>query len=186
MRTLCAGMIGAALLVLGAAAPAPADQDGGLAREVQALRQAVEQLKVRVASLEALKPSFATFMPQFSERFHIMHQAGDAGDWAVATHELLELKRMVQAAEAIDTEKGRLMASFMNGSLEKINGAIEHGSQKRFRTAMEETVANCNACHQAVGSKFIRVGLNPGEYLTMRHSHKLQPSKSMGPHTHTH
>lgn len=44
-----------------------------LAKEIKALRQ-------RLAGLEALKPRFTNFMPNYAERFHVMHRAGDVGD----------------------------------------------------------------------------------------------------------
>ena len=34
-------------------------------------------------------------MPNFAERLHVMHYAGEAEDWAVASHELLGLRHLV-------------------------------------------------------------------------------------------
>lgn len=57
-----------------------------LRKEVNALKAEVEKLRKSVASLQAMKPTFTSFMPDFAERFHVMHRAGDAGDWAVKGH----------------------------------------------------------------------------------------------------
>ena len=181
-----------ALLILGLLVAMPNsqavenDQTVKLKKEIQQLRAAMEKLSARLVVLESLKPSFTAFMPEFSERFHIMHLAGDAGDWAVATHELLELKRMVKISQQIDPGKGQLMQAFMAPQLEAINGAIGHGNRKTFRKALENTVKSCNACHTASGSPFIKVALDAKEYVSMRHSHKLKKSKVMKGSAHKH
>jgi cytochrome c553 len=136
--------------------------------------------------LQATQPSITMLMPDFAERFHVMHYAGDAGDWAVAAHELLEMQRLVSVIERIDPEKGPLIKGFMTQSFAKLNAAIEHGNRQAFDKALSETVTNCNACHKAVGSAFIKVTLDVNEHLSMRHPHRLTKSKKPGAHTHTH
>ena len=179
-----------ALAVLLPFSPAMADSDSkeiqALTKEVRALRAEVAKLQKSVASLQVIRPTLTTLMPDFAERFHIMHYAGEAGDWAVATHEFLEMQRMVGVASAIDPEKGALMKGFMTGSFNKINAAIEHEDPKSFIKALTDTVKNCNACHDAVGSGFIVVTLDVNESLSMRHPHQLTRSKMMGRDMHKH
>ena len=179
-----------ALAVLLPFSPAMADSDSkeiqALTKEVRALSAEVAKLQKSVASLQVIRPTLTTLMPDFAERFHIMHYAGEAGDWAVATHEFLEIQRMVGVASAIDPEKGALMKGFMTGSFNKINAAIEHEDPKSFIKALTDTVKNCNACHTAVGSGFIVITLDVDESLSMRHPHQLTRSKIMGPHMHKH
>lgn len=176
----------ALILVLMVAPPISGakEHQAGLKKEIAQLKAGMEKLTLRLAALEALRPSFTAFMPEFSERFHIMHRAGIAGDWAVATHELLEMKRMVKISKLIDPGKGQLMQAFMTQNLETINGAIGHGNRKSFQKALVSTVKSCNACHAAAGSPFIKVALNAKQYLTMRHSHILKKSRGMKGHAH--
>lgn len=94
-----------------------------LAKEIRALRE-------RVAALEALKPVFTTFMPSFAERFHVMHRAADAGDWAVAAHEVEEMQRETRASVYIDPKLGALMQAFMEGNLRNVGQAIEGGKSQ--------------------------------------------------------
>ncbi len=155
-----------------------------LKKEISALKAEVEALRKSVTSLQALTPTLTTLMPDFAERFHVMHRAGDAGDWAIAAHELLEMQRLVGVAQQIDTKKGALMEGFMSGDLHRLNDAIEHSDLKSFYVAMNDTVKNCNACHVAVGSPFIRVTLDVDEGLSMRHPHALGKSKVPAKHTH--
>ena len=150
------------------------------------LKAEVKTLRKAVAVLQAAQPTVTTLMPDFAERFHVMHRAGDAGDFAVAAHELLEMQRLAKVIGVIDPQKGALMKGFMTQSFAKLNAAVEHGNRQAFDTALRETVTNCNACHTAVGSAFIKVTLNVDESLSMRHPHQLVKSKKPGAHTHTH
>lgn len=163
----------------GAAAKRELNTLEDLRAEVIALRKAVE-------TLQATQPSITSLMPEFAERFHIMHYAGDAGDWAVAEHELLEMQRLVGVIDRIDPEKGPMVKGFMTQSFNKLNAAIEHGKRESFDKALGETLTNCNACHKAVGSEYIKVTLEVDESLSMRHPHQLTRRKMMGPHTHKH
>lgn len=162
------------------------DHDGGAQAakgELEALRAELAELRARVKLLE---PSLTRLMPNFAERFHVMHRAGDGGDWAVAQHELLEMRRMVGTAKVIDAEKGRLMESFMGESLNGIAGAIEHQDEGRFLQALDATLKNCNACHEAAGSPFINVALDADRTVSMRHAHRFLKTEPMTEHTHSH
>ena len=147
-----------------------------IAKEIRALRE-------RVVALEALKPSFASFMPDFAERFHVMHRAGDAGDWAVAAHEGEELRRLTHASTYIDPKLGALMQAFMHGNFRKLTEAVEHGNARSFQAALKDTVASCNGCHTATGS-VIAVSLNVDESLSMRHPHAFRKSTVSKVHGH--
>ena len=150
---------------------------------VDDLKEAIRALRERVAALEALKPSFTGFMPNFSERFHVMHRAGDAGDWAVAAHEVDEMTRLVGVAKHIDPKAGPLMEGFMTGHLRSLRETIEHGDQRAFDKALRAATTSCNACHQATGSA-ITVTLDVAENLNMRHPHALGKSKVSKEHMH--
>ncbi len=109
----------------------------GQSADINALREEIRKLSAEVADLKrevdvlvAIKPTITTLMPEFSERFHVLHRAGEAGDWAVAGHEMLGLKQLMDVVKRIDPERGRLMESFMSGSLAKLSAAIEHGNGK--------------------------------------------------------
>lgn len=147
-----------------------------LEREIKALRE-------RVAALEALKPKFTNFMPNFSERFHVMHRAGDAGDWSVAAHEVDEMQRLTDVSTYIDPKLGKLMQAFMDGNLGKLKEAIEHGNPRLFQAALKDAVASCNGCHSAAGST-VAVTLDVADSLSMRHPHALRRSTVPKQHMH--
>lgn len=152
-------------------------------KTVDELRQEIKALRQRVAALEALKPMFTNFMPNISERFHVMHRAGDTGDWAIAAHEIDEMQRLSRVSKYIDPKLGELMQAFMDGNLRKLREAVEHGNAKSFQAALKDTVTSCNGCHQASGST-IAVTLDVDDNLSMRHPHALR--KSVVPEDHSH
>ena len=160
--------------------PLLADSDGAKLEELEAQ---IKGLKARIATLEA-RITFTSFMPDFAERFHVMHLAGEFGDWAVASHELEEMKRLTKLAPSVDTEKGDLMQGMMEPNFEALEHAIEHGNSEKFQKALTKTIDTCNACHAATGSGFIQVTLDAHDSLSLRHPHKFQKQGMPGGHTH--
>ncbi len=152
--------------------------------DYEALAKQLETLQNRISVLEATRPTFTTFMPNVAERFHVMHRAGEAGDWAVAAHELEELKRLTAVSSYIDVEKGKLMQEMMAPRFRDLEGAIEHGNEKKFQKALKQMVTTCNACHTATGSEFIQVTLDAQDSVSIRHPHTFSASGMSGGHTH--
>jgi len=142
------------------------------------------QIEALRATLDLVAPTYASLMPDFAERFHVMHRAGDTGDWAVASHELLEMERLMKVFDAIDEQKGAMLKGFMTVPMLQLRKIIEHGKHEPFVAALKEATASCNACHQAVGSEFINVTLDTSDALSIRHPHRFIESKAS--HTHTH
>jgi phage shock protein A len=147
------------------------------------LIERIEALENRIVMLEA-RHTFASFMPNFAERFHVMHRAGEAGDWAVASHELLEMKRLVKLSLAIDAKDGKLMEAMLNPNLEALEHAIEDSNHEKFEKALNQTIDTCNACHTATGSDFVQVKLDARDTLSMRHPHSFMPRKMPSGHAH--
>lgn len=165
-------------LILAVAAPVQASTHSG-----KHLLQRIESLEKRIGKLESAR-TFATFMPTFAERFQVMHRAGEAGDWAVAAHELLEMKRLADQASDIDQKRGEMLQKMLGPSLARIESTIEHENKGEFMQALKNTIKACNACHEAIGSDFVKVTLDPPDNLSMRHPHDLQPSEAPMDHEH--
>jgi len=146
------------------------------------LLQRIHALEERITVLES-RFTFATFMPDFAERFHVMHRASDAGDWAVASHELQIMKQFIALSKSIDAEKGTLLENMMGASMKNAENAINHANANKMVAAMAEMVQACNACHIATGSPFINVTLDATGSLSMRHPHRFSKQKT-GSHTH--
>jgi hypothetical protein len=170
----------AASVLAAVSMPLPADSDGA---KIEALERQITALQARIAMLEE-RLTFTSFMPDFAERFHVMHRAGEAGDWAVASHELEELKRITRLSTAVDSEKGKLMQAMMKPSFEALENAIKHGNHDKFVKALIQTTDTCNACHTATGSAFVQVTLDARDSMSLRHPHKFMEQEVPGGHTH--
>jgi hypothetical protein len=156
-----------------------AAEDSNLAR----LLERMQALEERLAAMES-RFTFASFMPEFSERFHVMHRSGEAGDWAVAAHELEEMMRLKEIAKSINAEKGMLMEAMLESNFEALRHAIEGSDHEKFEKALVQTIDTCNACHKATASRFIEVELNALETLSLRHPHKFIERQVEAGHTH--
>ena len=130
--------------------------------------------------LNAIRPDVTTLMPDIAERMHVMHYAGEAGDWAVASHELEGLKRLVTVVQMVDPVKGAMANGFMTEPFSKIDAAIDHEDQDAFTGSVTTLVENCNSCHVAAGSPAMKITLDVADTLSLRHSHDLGKSKGMG------
>ena len=169
-----------ALALTALSTPLLADSDTA---KIEALQRQIQALQARIEILEA-RETFTSFMPNFAERFQVMHRAGEAGDWAVASHELEEMKRLARNSVSIDAEKGRLMQNMMDPVFEALEHDIEHGNQEEFEDELVKATNTCNACHQATGSNFIQVTLDVPDSLSLRHPHKFTQEATAGGHTH--
>jgi len=170
----------AAAMLAALSTPLLADSDGA---KFEALEHQIEVLQARIAALEE-RLTFTSFMPDFAERFHVMHRAGEAGDWAVASHELEEMKRLARLSTSIDAATGQLMQEMMKPNFEALENAIEHTNGKKFETALSQTTATCNACHAATGSGFVQVTLDASDSTSLRHPHKFMEQQMTGGHAH--
>ncbi len=181
-RKYCALLFIATLLNY--AAPVSADESSdklqALTRQVNDLSAQVEELKSAVELLNAIRPDVTTLMPDIAERMHVMHYAGEAGDWAVASHELEGIKRLVTVMQKIDPVKGAMANGFMTEPFGKIDAAIDHQNQATFTKSLTTLVENCNSCHVTAGSPAMKISLDVADTLSLRHSHDLGKSKSMG------
>jgi hypothetical protein len=160
--------------------PSLADSDEA---KIKMFEAQIQTLQARIAALEA-HHTFTSFMPDFAERFHVMHRAGDVSDWAVASHQLSELRRITKLSTSVDAEKGKLMQEMMEPSFEALENAIGHGNHGKFQKALVQATNTCNACHTATGSGFVQVTLDADESLSIRHPHKFTKQKMVGGHTH--
>jgi hypothetical protein len=155
-----------------------------LAGQVAALKAEVTELTKVVESLKFTQPTITMLMPNFAERFHVMHYAGEIEDWAVASHELEGLRHLVKVMQQVDPEKGAMVNGFLDANFNQLDAAIEHDNVESFMKALDETLGSCNSCHVAVGSPAMKITLDASNSLSMRHSHDLAKSKMPGDHMH--
>ena len=127
--------------------------------------------------------SFASIMPDFAERFHVMHRASDREDWAIAGHELQVMKKIIETSTTINADKGLLFQTMMGPVFEKMDSAIAHSNKEKMAALLGEAAQTCNNCHVATGSAFLKVTLDSNNAMSMRHPHVLTKQK-MAAHAH--
>ena len=156
-----------------------ADEDSNSDR----LMERIQLLEEQIAVLQS-RFSFASFMPDFAERFHVMHRASEAKDWAVASHELEQMKKLVELSTAIDNNKGILFQAMMGPVLENMESAIGHGEMEKMNELLVQAVQTCNSCHVATGSPSLKVTLDASEALNIRHPHTFTRQETDKSHSH--
>ena len=176
MKTLIISLPILAMLAVNTATASQHSNSDPIIERIQALEE-------RLAVLES-RFSFASFMPDFAERFHVIHLASEAGDWSIASHELQEMKRLIELSFTIDKDKGNLFQAMMGPVMSKMDSAIGHADKEKMSAAIGETVQVCNSCHVATGSAFIKVTLDTSGTLSMRHPHAYTEQKMDHAHTH--
>jgi len=138
--------------------------------DTKALTELIQAMEKRITALES-RVTFASFMPDFAERFHVMHRATQAEDWAVASHELGQMKELVESSTDVDAIQGQLFQAMIGPVLDKMDSAIDSGDKKKMDTLLGEAVQTCNSCHAATGSPAINVRLDATEAMSIRHPH---------------
>jgi len=92
----------------------------------------VAQLKETVDLLNAIRPTVAMLMPDVAERFNVMQYAGDAEDWALASHEMHGIEHLLDVIQKVDSQKGSRAKGFIGEDLEHVDAAIEPLSTRRL------------------------------------------------------
>ena len=157
-----------------------------LRQQIQVLKNEVKVMQVAIEALQATQPTVTMLMPDIAERFHVMHYAGEAEDWALAAHELEGMKGLISIMGQVDSVKGSMATGFLQQNFNQLDAAIDHGDVKTFGKAIDATLKSCNACHVASGSPGMKITLDASTSLSMRHSHALAKSNLSGGSKHMH
>lgn len=150
----------------------------------ESLGEEVARLREMVERLLALQPTITMLMPNLAERFHVMHRAGEAADWAIAGHELEGMKQLIERFKLVDPPIGAMIEGFMGPGFEELGAAIEHRNMKVFESNLKQAVDSCNACHVAAGSPLMKGVLDAENSISIRHPHALGKSKMPMGHMH--
>lgn len=78
-----------------------------------------------------------------------MHRAGDAGDWAVAAHEIDEMQRLTRASSYINSRLGALMQGFNTaaGSTIEVTLDVDESLSMRHPHALRKSRAPLDHAH---------------------------------------
>lgn len=149
----------ATFAMAGQSTPAQPTQ-ADLASEVATLKDQVAVLQKRVPP-----PELGQQMLELQIRHDRLWWAGQAHNWTLAyfmVGELGEALRGIEesngdAPEVQPQKLSELMPSIMNPAIKGVQKALEARDINAFDTAYDRLSTSCNACHQAVGAKFLHI-----------------------------
>jgi len=105
-------------------------------------------------------PGLEWFMNLIQVEHAKLWYAGEAGNWPLAAYQLAEIKEiMADVQDLVPTFRNLPFADMIDtvvtGPVVDLEKVIEGKDAKAFATGYDKLTAACNACHQAVGNRFI-------------------------------
>ncbi len=112
--------------------------------------------------LELQKPAMAELMTHIQAHHSRLWFAGQAGNWALADHQVQGLKAALDKAaknydkwEDVPKPLTMLIPLITGAEIEKLRAAIRVADKPQFTSSFEKLTKDCNTCHQATGREFI-------------------------------
>jgi hypothetical protein len=127
-----------------------------------ALQESLKRVQAELATAKELAPGLGEYMTTIQLHAGKLWFAGKAGNWELADYELDELKETMEAAKALNAEKGgvkisNVLDAVIQTQVAQLAEAIKHKSQAEFQKSYDETLNACNGCHTESGHKFISI-----------------------------
>ena len=127
-----------------------------LATTVMAAMMAVTIGSRSAAAPAGYVPGLGEFMTATQMRHSKLWFAGQAGNWALASYELDEIKEgFADITRFHPTHPGspvpirEILPKLMAAPLARLRAAIRSQNLEKFDDAFDSLTASCNACHQA-------------------------------------
>lgn len=127
-----------------------------LATTVMAAMMAVTIGSRSAAAPAGYVPGLGEFMTATQMRHSKLWFAGQAGNWALASYELDEIKEgFADITRFHPTHPGspvpirEILPKLMAAPLARLQAAIRSQNLEKFDDAFDSLTASCNACHQA-------------------------------------
>jgi hypothetical protein len=138
----------AAVLLIGASAPARADEQ----------KPANSQEQNPSNSQERFVPRLNDMMVATQLRHFKLWYAGIVQNWALANYELSQIRNAIADTERLYANKGgSTMSAMMTPGTDDLEDAIKAKDGARFANAYTKLTAACNSCHEADGFGFIKI-----------------------------
>jgi cytochrome c553 len=138
----------AAVLLIGSAAPALADEQKPQNSQEQNPSNPQERFMPRLNDMMV-----ATQLRHFK-----LWYAGIVQNWQLADYELSQIRHAIADTERLYANKGgSRMSAMMMPPTDDLENAIKAKDSAMFATAYTKLTAACNACHEADGFGFIKI-----------------------------
>jgi len=119
-------------------------------------------LEPRLKKLEASSSGVGTLMLEVQLHFAKLHFAGEARNWDLATFERNQIEELLEKVAILrpmenNVKIDEIITTFKQTPLSALKDAIDVKDRNLFRQAYGDSMAMCNACHQATGRPFISI-----------------------------
>lgn len=105
----------------------------------------------------AALPKFAIPMREVGDRFTDMNAAAQGGNWALSAYMSKYMNNAMNPAKLTKPDEYKNWSTFYTGAFDPVNKAISAKDITAFDTAYASSITSCNACHEAMGYKFIKI-----------------------------
>lgn len=114
-------------------------------------------LQKQLDDIKGALPKFAIPMREVGDRFEDMNAAAQGGNWALAAYMSKYMNNAMNPAKVTKPEEYQNWATFYAGPFDPVNKAISAKDLSAFDTAYATVISSCNACHESMGYKFIKI-----------------------------
>lgn len=115
------------------------------------------ELQKQLDDIKGALPKFAIPMREVGDRFNDMNAAAQGGNWALAAYMSKYMNNAMNPAKVTKPEEYQNWAAFYSGPFDPVNKAINAKDLAAFDTAYTTVISSCNACHESMGYKFIKI-----------------------------
>jgi hypothetical protein len=107
--------------------------------------------------LKSAIPKFAIPMREVGDRFDNIFFAAKGGNWALAAYMSKYMNNAMNPAKVTKPDEYPAWSSFYTGAFDPVNKAIAAKDFDAFDKAYTAVINSCNACHDSMGYKFIKI-----------------------------
>lgn len=139
-------------------AAAPAQAAPAQAQAAPAAAPAsTDDVKKSIEDIKGVLPKFAIPMREVGDRFENMYYAAKGGNWGLAAYMSKYMDGAMNPAKVTKPAEYPTWANFYKTTFDPVNKAIAAKDFAAFDKAYSSAIESCNACHTAMGYKFVKV-----------------------------
>jgi hypothetical protein len=130
--------------------------------KLAALQDSLKRVQAETATAKETAPGLGEYMTTIQLHAGKLWFAAKAANWQLAEYELDELKETMEAAKALNAEKGgvkisNVLDAVLQTQVAQLAESIKRKSSAEFQKSYDETLSACNGCHTESGHRFIQI-----------------------------
>ena len=124
------------------------DRERGREGNVPELVGHTRHTDLTLDQIAEMQPGLGGIMPQVSERYWILYYAAKRGNWALAAHQLSELRGLMRLGAVTRPKYRSHLEAFVNGHVAAIRKTIDARDWPAFERAYRKGIEGSNAHHR--------------------------------------